>query len=332
MIPIVAAQVHTVVEGLRTLEWLVTAPLGLYADIKMLRESLRLPEAADLSREETRERRTTYATLSDAPLEFALATIQAVGASMRTLAAVKVEPPPIEPEWLARARRVLDRAEQRVASDVRASLGSGIRGLYVIVDPEATNGRPVLEIAEATLSGGASVIQLRDKHRDTGVVLTVARRIKAMCEEHGAIFMMNDDASVALCSDAHGLHVGQEDLPVSDARQILASGQLVGRSNGTVDESMASEAEGADYVAISAIYATSTMGKSGRSAVGVRALSEAKERLTRPVVAIGGINAANIGEVIRSGADCICVVSAVTFADDPERETRRLVQQIEAAG
>jgi len=327
MIPIVAAQVHTVVEGLRTLEWLVTAPLGLYADIKMLRESLRLPEAADLSREETRERRTTYATLSDAPLEFALATIQAVGASMRTLAAVKVEP-----EWLARARRVLDRAEQRVASDVRASLGSGIRGLYVIVDPEATNGRPVLEIAEATLSGGASVIQLRDKHRDTGVVLTVARRIKAMCEEHGAIFMMNDDASVALCSDAHGLHVGQEDLPVSDARQILASGQLVGRSNGTVDESMASEAEGADYVAISAIYATSTMGKSGRSAVGVRALSEAKERLTRPVVAIGGINAANIGEVIRSGADCICVVSAVTFADDPERETRRLVQQIEAAG
>jgi thiamine-phosphate diphosphorylase len=233
---------------------------------------------------------------------------------------------PLKPDWVVRARRVLSRAEQKVGGDIRVSIASKIRGLYVIVDPEATNGRPVIEVAEATLNGGASVLQLRDKTQDKGDILPNARRLKSMCDDHGAIFIMNDDADIALACDAHGLHVGQTDLPVSEARLVLGHRQIIGTSNGGVDEAMQSRSDGADYLAIGAVFATTTMGKSGRTSLGVEMLSKVKEQVSQPIVAIGGINLGNIAEVVRAGADCVCVVSAVTFADDAEAATRELVE------
>ena len=206
-----------------------------------------------------------------------------------------------------------------------------VRGLYVIVDPEATKGRDVVEVAEATLRGGTSVIQLRDKMRDKGEALRVARTIKALCHAHDALFIVNDDADIALLSDAHGLHVGQTDLPVGEARRVLAPEQIVGRSNNGVEESLHSAGQGADYVAVGTIYSTTTMGKSGRTALGPDMIRQVKQAVSVPVVAIGGINADNIAEVASAGADCICVVSAVTYADDPERATAELVEIIESA-
>ena len=105
-------------------------------------------------------------------------------------------------------------------NEIRQQRSRQVRGLYVIVDPEATKGRDVIEIAEATLRGGASVIQLRDKTRDKGEVLQIARTLKALCDAHDALFIVNDDADIALLSDAHGLHVGQTDLPVGEARRV----------------------------------------------------------------------------------------------------------------
>ena len=218
-----------------------------------------------------------------------------------------------------------------IHNEIRQQRYRQVRGLYVIVDPEATNGRDVVEVAEATLRGGASVIQLRDKTRDKGEVLQIARTLKALCDAHDALFIVNDDADIALLSDAHGLHVGQTDLPVGEARRVLTPEQIVGRSNNGVEESLDSAGQGADYVAVGAVYSTTTMGKSGRTALGPDKIRQVKQAVSAPVVAIGGINADNIAEVARAGADCICVVSAVTYADDPERAAAELVELIESA-
>ncbi len=216
-------------------------------------------------------------------------------------------------------------------NEIRSERIEKVRGLYVIVDPEATRGRDVVEVAEAALRGGASVIQLRDKTRDKGEVLEIARAIKGLCDKHNALFIVNDDADIAYLSEAHGLHVGQTDLPVGEARRVLSPDQIVGRSNNGVEESLESEEQGADYVAVGAIYATTTMGKSGRTALGPDMIRQVKQAVSAPVVAIGGINADNIAEVARAGADCICVVSAVTYAADPERAAAGLVEIIEGA-
>ena len=216
-------------------------------------------------------------------------------------------------------------------NETRQRRAHQVRGLYVIVDPEATNGRDVVEVAEASLRGGTSVIQLRDKTRDKGEVLEIARTIKALCDKYDALFIINDDADIAFLSEAHGLHVGQTDLPVREARGVLHPEQIVGRSNNGTTEALASEAQGADYLAVGAIYSTTTMGKSGRTALGPEMIHNVKQAVSPPVVAIGGINASNIAEVARAGADCICVVSAVTYAEDPEKAAAELVELIESA-
>ena len=201
-----------------------------------------------------------------------------------------------------------------------------MRGLYVIVDPEATCSRDVIEVAEAALRGGTSVIQLRDKTRDKGEALEAARTLKALCDRHAALFIVNDDADIAFLSEAHGLHVGQTDLPVQEARRVLSPEQIIGRSNNGTAEALDSQAQGADYLAVGAVFSTTTMGKSGRAAVGADMIRAVKQAVSAPVVAIGGINADNIAEVARAGADCICVVSAVTYADDVERAAAELVR------
>ena len=217
----------------------------------------------------------------------------------------------------------------RIMNETRLERIRKVRGLYVIVDPDATRGRDVVEVADAALRGGASVIQLRDKTRDKGEALEIARAIKGLCDKYGGLFIVNDDADIAYLSEAHGLHVGQSDLPIGEARRVLAPEQIIGRSNNGTDEALESEAQGADYVAVGAIYATTTMGKSGRTALGPEMIRRVKRAVSAPVVAIGGINASNIADVARARADCICVVSAVTYADDVERATAGLVGLIE---
>lgn len=332
MIPFVASQIHALVENIRLLEAFVTAPLGLYSDLKMMRESLPFLEAADLTQTETQERRIGLKVLAGESAPIVLETIAQLRSLLAVLERVKAGPSPLlDASWLARSRRVLARAEQKVAGEVRAATAARVKGLYVIVDPETTSGRPVAEVAKAALEGGTAVIQLRDKHGDKGQVLPLAIAIKAMCEEHGALFVVNDDADVAVAAGAHGLHVGQTDLPVGAARRILSPVQLVGRSNNSAAEAMDSRVQGADYFAVGAVFPTSSLGKAGRNVVGPAVVQKVKSMVDGPVVAIGGINADNIAEVVKAGADCICVVSAVTLADDPAEAARRLVDAIQRA-
>ena len=176
------------------------------------------------------------------------------------------------------------------------------------------------------LEGGASLVQLRDKTGDMETVLPTARAIKALCESRGALFIVNDDPALAAASGAHGLHVGQDDMPVADARRIVGPGTIIGRSNNTIEEVESSRDAGADYLAVGAVFPTSTMGKGQRPVVGTDLITTAKQVADQPIVAIGGINHHNAAEVIRAGADCICAVGAITLADDPRAAAEAMVE------
>ena len=211
----------------------------------------------------------------------------------------------------------------------QAETSPTISDLYVIVGPDATRGRPVLEVAEAALRGGASVLQLRDKTGDRGDVLPVAEKLRELCRDHDALFFVNDDIALGFACDADGVHLGQSDLPVHVARRILAPGKLIGRSNNTDAEVEESVSMGVDYVAVGATFPTTTVGKGSRQAIGLDGIRRARDLTDLPLVAIGGINESNVAGVIKAGADCVAVISAVTMADDPEAAARRLVDAIE---
>ena len=330
--PFIVAQIQSLVEDIRLLEAFVTAPLGLYSDVKMLREALPFPEAAELERSQQQERRLAYRNMTKDPPVTALAAVAHARASIEAAGAVvSADGPVLNPEWTEQAETVLARVERQVAGTVRSEFAARLTGLYVIVDPDATNGRPVAEVAAAALRGGVRVVQLRDKNSDKAQMLERSRGIKRLCDEHDALFIANDHADLALASEAHGLHVGQTDLPVQETRRVLAPTQIVGKSNDGVEEAVSSEAEGADYVAVGAVYATSTMGKSSRTPVGPETVEQVKSMVEVPVVAIGGIDASNVVAVVKAGADSVCVVSAITMADDPEAAARELSTLVTSA-
>ena len=319
----VSAQLQAIDEGLRLLEAFVTSPLGLYSDLRMLRGSSSIQDkSAEIDR-------GSYKNITKKPLTLALDAIHAVEQSIQALQDLEdVEPPPLDPAWTQQILKVLVRAEQHVSNDIRKDRASKIGGLYVIVDPEVTRERSVEEIAEAALRGGARVLQLRNKVQAKGDVLTTARQLQALCESHDATFIVNDHADLAASCGSHGLHLGQHDLPLGEARRILQSWQLIGTSNALLQEALESQAQGADYIAVGSIYPTST--KEATRPAGLEALHKVKEATTSPVVAIGGITEANVEEVVRAGADCVCVVSAVSLAEDPEEASKRLVDKIES--
>ena len=228
---------------------------------------------------------------------------------------------------------VLSEVEGALGRELRRGPGARVYGLYVIVDPEVTAGRDSLEIARGALKGGARVLQLRDKLREKGQTLPLARALRELCAERDALFIMNDHADLAVLVGADGLHVGQGDLPVSEARRILQSGQIVGRSNHLLDEVVESQRQGADHVALGAVYLTSTKASIvDRATLGPETVGRARKAVDVPLVAIGGITEDNLEPVVKAGADAICVTGAVGLATDPEAASRRLVEGILRAG
>ena len=230
-------------------------------------------------------------------------------------------------------RSTLDALEIALGSQVRKRSADRVRGLYVIIDSEVTAGRDPAEIAGGALRGGAKVLQLRDKLREKGQTFHLALAIKELCTRYDALLIINDHADLAAVVDADGLHVGQGDLPVAEARRVLKPKQIIGRSNYTLEEALESQALGADHVALGNIYSTSSKASIvDRDAIGPEAVRRLKEAVSVPVVAIGGINEDNLEPVVRAGADAICVTSAVGLAKDPEEASRRLATRIHRAG
>ena len=214
---------------------------------------------------------------------------------------------------------------------LRLSYRGKMSGIYIIVDPEATNNVDVYEMTKMSLEGGVKVVQYRDKLNDREPFLENCYRIKELCHQYGAAFVVNDAVDVASLSSADFLHVGQSDIPVNEARKILQPFQGIGRSNGGTSESTESEESGVDYLAVGAIYATSTMGKSARKPLGPSMITKVKSQSGLPIVAIGGITIENLPDVIQAGADSVCMVSAITMSNNPESSARELVNVWESS-
>jgi thiamine-phosphate pyrophosphorylase len=167
------------------------------------------------------------------------------------------------------------------------------------------------------------MIQLRDK-RDKGYILPLARALKALCDEYAALFIVNDHVDIAALTEADGVHLGQHDLPMAEARRLLPPEAIIGVSTALLEEAIAARASGADYIAVGAMYATDS--KANTRPTGVGTLQEVRIRIPdRPLVAIGGITDSTAPAVRAAGADAIAVIGAVAGADDVEAATRRLV-------
>ena len=204
-----------------------------------------------------------------------------------------------------------------------------VQGLYVILDPSFLKDVSEVEAAEAIILGGAKVIQWRDKGRDKGEQLPVVREVNRLCAEAGVVSIVNDHLDLALVSGASGVHLGQKDLPLVEARKLMPGDAVIGVSTATVEEALMAEREGASYIAVGAIYPTSS--KSVTRPAGLETLEAVANAVSVPVVAIGGINAGNVGPVMEAGADSACVISAVLSAADMETAARELSAAIDAS-
>ena len=201
-----------------------------------------------------------------------------------------------------------------------------VEGVYVITDEEIYPGRTHIEIAEAALSGGARLIQLRDKTAKDRAFFVSALAIRRLCTMAGALFFINDRVDIAAAVGADGVNVGQSDIPVPMVRKILGPKAIIGQSCDNVEQALEAERIGANYVGFGPVYATST--KLDTAPVsGLEALRQVSNAVSIPVIAIGGIAASNIADVAAAGAASAAVVSAVVCADDMREATTDLIRR-----
>ncbi len=203
------------------------------------------------------------------------------------------------------------------------------RGLYFLVDPEHTAGRDPVEVCRLALRGGAALIQYRDKLHDKGDQLPVVERLLALCRGFAVPLLINDHVDLALAAGADGVHVGQHDLPVAVARRLLPEGATVGCSTNNPDEASAAEAAGASYIAVGRIFPTGS--KANTRPATLDTIRQVRAAVSRPIVAIGGITPANVGQVIEAGADLAAVIAAVGEAEDVEAAARAIASRFRTA-
>lgn len=202
-----------------------------------------------------------------------------------------------------------------------------IKGLYAIIDNSIRPDLSNIEIAKRVLAGGAKIVQLRGKGFSSKELLEQAIEISALASEAGALFIVNDRADIALLSGADGVHLGQDDLPIGEARKILGRDKLIGISTHSIEQALKAEQEGTDYIGFGPVFGTKTKADA-EEAKGIPALANVKRRVSIPVIAIGGITLENLREVMEAGADGTAVISAIAKADNIEETTKRFVYAV----
>ena len=217
--------------------------------------------------------------------------------------------------------------EQRLV--LRGALRAKFRAvrLYVILTEALCRGG-WLETAEAVIRGGAGCIQLREKELPDAELLRRARQLRELTARRDVLLFINDRPDIAKLARADGVHVGQDDLPVHEARRIAGGNVLVGKSTHTLEQFAAAAAEEPDYVAVGPMFPSPT--KPQDRIAGPQTLAEAAKRTQIPLVGIGGITPANAAAIIQARASCVCVCSAVIGADDPEAAARSIIRSVEA--
>ncbi len=337
MLRLIDANLNRLSEGLRLLEDVARFMLSdatLSARLKELRHRLSQSNpsirTALLSSRDSDEDVGAFAADTmqrrDVP-DIVAANARRVTESLRVLEEFsKLPDSTLDPATFKEARFAMYDIERELTGKVLRR-GRRIRGLYVIIDPEMLGQRDEVEVCRQAIRGGVKVVQLRDKKRDRREVLESARRLREVCRESDVPFIVNDYADIVISSAGDGLHLGQEDLPLPEARRILPIDKLIGCTTRTVEQAQRAEAEGADYVAVGAMYPTRS--KEQPEVVGLERLRQVRESVSLPVVAIGGINADNAPDVIDAGADAVAVMSAVILADDVEKAARSITEKVE---
>jgi thiamine-phosphate pyrophosphorylase len=206
--------------------------------------------------------------------------------------------------------------------------------LNAIVDPERAGGRQLADLAAQCVRGGATLIQLRDKRSETRTLVEQARTIKQALAAFTVPFVINDRVDVAMAAGAHGVHLGQDDMAIEDARRLLGSGAIIGLSVKSVEEAEAARLELVDYVGSGGVYATSSK-QQKNVPIGPAGLARVIAVLRRrapnlPICGIAGIDASNAAEVIAAGADGVAVISALSLVPDPQAAARQLREIIDA--
>lgn len=201
--------------------------------------------------------------------------------------------------------------------------------LYVVTDESLSHGRSHAEIARQAVSGGADVIQLRDKNYSGKELFKIATDIRRVTDGSGALFIVNDRLDIALACRADGVHLGQDDLPLSAARTIAPPPFIIGMSVGTVGEAIHAQDLGADYVAVSPVFSTGSKQDAGPG-LGIQTVREISGAVAIPVIGIGGIHIGNAEELFRAGAQGVAVISAVVSSDDIPAAAQEFKQAIRA--
>jgi thiamine-phosphate pyrophosphorylase len=206
--------------------------------------------------------------------------------------------------------------------------------LNAIVDPERAGGHQLADLAARCVRGGATLMQLRDKRSETRALIEEARAIKRALKASAVPFLVNDRVDVAMAAGADGVHLGQDDMAVEDARRLLGANAIIGLSVKSVDEAEAARLDLVDYIGSGGVYATSSK-QQKNAPIGPAGLARIIAVLRRrapdlPVCGIAGIEASNAAEVVAAGADGIAVISALSLVPDPETAARQLREIVDA--
>ena len=196
--------------------------------------------------------------------------------------------------------------------------------LYLVTDSDLCLGRSLEEVVCEAVKGGVTMVQLREKSASTRTFVELAQRLKPVCEAAGVPLIINDRLDVALVVDADGVHIGQSDMPYEVARRILGPDKIIGLSVENFDDLERANALDVDYVGISPVYGTPTKTDTAEP-FGLEGLRRAVELSIHPTVAIGGMNASTVGDVMAVGTDGVAVVSAICSAPSPRTASQELL-------
>jgi len=196
--------------------------------------------------------------------------------------------------------------------------------LYVITESAISKGRNNEEIVREAIAGGAEIIQLREKNWDKNKVKGEAIKLLKVCKENNILFILNDYVDVALEIGADGVHLGQSDMPIKEAREISGNKLIIGLSTHSVDQAIKADKEDVDYITIGPIYKTRVKDYT----VGTNIINQIINKINKPLIAIGGINKNNIDSVLEQGVKSIAVISTVVSSDDVKESVKELVNSI----
>ena len=197
--------------------------------------------------------------------------------------------------------------------------------LYLVTDRGILKGRNLFQAVEEAIKGGVTLVQLREKDISSRDFYDIAIKMKELLNHYKVPLIINDRLDIALAVDADGLHIGQDDLPLKIARELLGPEKILGYSVSNTEQAVYGERHGADYLGAGTVYPTGSKADTGKP-IGPGVLKQIKQAVPIPVVGIGGIGMSNLKEVKATGIDGVSLISAILGNDDIEGTSRKLIQ------